>query len=51
MIGAVILSTYILTAEPRCVKWTWTGDVYNRKTTCLMWQDKDKKKEPEKKKK
>ena len=23
--------------EPRCVKWTWTGDIYNRKVVCLEW--------------
>lgn len=51
MFGAAMLSMYILAAEPRCVKWTWSGDVYNRKTVCLMWQEKDKKNPPEKKKK
>ena len=35
--------------EPRCVKWTWSGDVYNRKVVCLEWtkpplKDKDPKK-------
>jgi hypothetical protein len=24
------------------VKWTWSGDVYNRKVTCLEWRKKDK---------
>jgi hypothetical protein len=23
--------------EYRCVRWTWTGDVYNRKVICLEW--------------
>jgi hypothetical protein len=27
----------------RCVKWAWTGDVYNRKVVCLEWQKVDKK--------
>jgi hypothetical protein len=24
--------------EYRCVRWAWTGDVYNRKVVCLEWQ-------------
>ena len=24
-----------------CVRWTWSGDVYNRKVVCLEWRDKD----------
>ncbi len=24
-----------------CVRWTWTGDVYNRKVVCLQWREKD----------
>jgi hypothetical protein len=27
----------------RCVKWAWTGDVYNRKVVCLEWQKVDRK--------
>lgn len=23
-----------------CVRWSWTGDVYNRKVTCLEWREK-----------
>jgi len=23
--------------EYRCIRWTWTGDVYNRKVVCLEW--------------
>ena len=23
-----------------CVKWSWTGDVYNRKVTCLVWRER-----------
>ncbi len=23
--------------EPKCVRWSWTGDVYNRKVVCLEW--------------
>jgi len=32
-----------------CVKWTWTGDVYNRKVACLEWRDKDAPKTEKKK--
>ena len=24
-----------------CVKWTWSGDVYSRKVTCMEWRKKD----------
>ena len=24
--------------EDRCVRWAWTGDVYNRKVVCLQWE-------------
>jgi hypothetical protein len=24
--------------EYRCIRWAWTGDVYNRKVVCLEWQ-------------
>ena len=27
-----------------CVKWTWSGDVYSRKVTCLEWRKKEEKK-------
>ena len=37
------------TARWECVRWTWTGDVYNRTVVCLEWRDKDAPK-PEKKK-
>ena len=29
--------------EYRCIKWTWTGDVYNRKVVCLEWKKVEKK--------
>ena len=41
-ITALVVS--ILVQTPQCVRWTWSGDVYNRKVICLEW----KKKEPEK---
>ena len=28
-------------ARMECVRWAWTGDVYNRKVVCLEWRDKD----------
>lgn len=28
-------------AKRECVRWTWTGDVYNRVSVCLEWRDKD----------
>ena len=24
-----------------CVRWTWTGDVYDRRAVCVEWQKKD----------
>ena len=24
-----------------CVRWTWSGDVYGRKVTCVEWRKKD----------
>jgi hypothetical protein len=24
-----------------CVRWAWTGDVYNRKVYCLEWKRKN----------
>lgn len=43
---SVTLALYMYMQLPECVRWTWTGDVYNRKVICLEWR----KKEPEKKK-
>lgn len=28
--------------EYRCVRWAWTGDVYNRKVWCLEWKKIEK---------
>ena len=30
-------------AEYECIRWTWSGDVYDRKVVCLEWRKKDKK--------
>jgi len=32
-------------ARYECVRWTWTGDVYNRNVICLEWRDKNASKE------
>ena len=37
-------------ARLECVRWTWTGDVYNRKVVCLEWRDRYAPKNVEKKK-
>jgi hypothetical protein len=29
--------------EYRCVRWTWSGDVYNRKVVCLQWEKVERK--------
>ena len=34
---------------PLCKKWTWSGDVYNRKVICLEWREENKNKESKKK--
>lgn len=38
---ATILLTFILgytKPEYECVRWAWSGDVYNRKVVCLEWR-------------
>jgi len=51
-----ILPTLLLVFFPvdaariECVRWTWTGDVYNRVVVCLEWRDRDAPKKDEKKK-
>jgi hypothetical protein len=30
---------------PACKRWTWSGDVYNRKVICLEWREENKNKE------
>ena len=37
-------------ARMECVRWTWSGDVYNRKVVCLEWRDRDAPKKVDKKK-
>jgi hypothetical protein len=36
-------------AKRECVRWTWSGDVYNRVAICLEWRDRDTPKKVEKK--
>jgi len=39
---ALLISLILAQAKPEyeCVRWTWTGDVYNRKVICLEWRKK-----------
>jgi hypothetical protein len=34
---------------PACIRWAWTGDVYNRKVICLEWREEKQNKEGKKK--
>ena len=43
---ATALAIYMYSKQPECIRWSWSGDVFNRKVICLEWR----KKEPEKKK-
>jgi len=36
-----IVSTSGNATTNECVRWTWSGDVYNRKVTCLEWRKKE----------
>jgi hypothetical protein len=48
----LILGIVIPTSAARieCVRWAWSGDVYNRKVVCLEWRDRDAPKKIDKKK-
>jgi hypothetical protein len=37
----VIAFLLAATIEYRCIKWTWTGDVYNRRVVCIKWERKN----------
>ena len=37
----LLVVTPVEAARLECVRWTWTGDVYSRKVTCLEWRDRD----------
>lgn len=40
------ISIPAVAARYECVRWTWTGDVYERKVICLQWRDRDAPKSP-----
>jgi hypothetical protein len=42
-IAIVLILLQTSSTEYRCVKWTWTGDVYNRKVVCLKWEKVERK--------
>ena len=42
MIYALVLLA-AAAVEYRCVKWTWTGDVYSRKVVCIKWEKVERK--------
>jgi len=46
---STFLALYLYVQKPECVRWTWSGDVYNRKVICLEWREKNKNKEGKKK--
>ena len=47
MIFEIILYYQLAYLKPQyeCIRWSWTGDVYNRKVVCLVWKEKDKDRE------
>ena len=42
MFSVLLISLTLAYVKPEyeCVRWTWTGDVYNRKVICLEWRKK-----------
>jgi hypothetical protein len=50
-LAALIICVALPSSAARfeCVRWTWTGDIYDRKVVCLEWRDKDIPKKTEKK--
>ena len=38
-----VVSSQERKTEYRCVRWAWTGDVYNRKVVCLKWEKVERK--------
>ena len=44
---ATALAIYLQVQMPACKKWTWSGDVYNRKVNCLEWRKEEKQKQKE----
>ena len=37
----LLVSTPVVATRMECVRWAWTGDVYNRTVICLEWRDRD----------
>ena len=35
---ATTLAALMSAVEYRCVRWAWTGDVYDRRVYCLEWK-------------
>jgi hypothetical protein len=42
--GSLMLAG-MLAQAPRCVRWTWTGDIHNRQVVCLEWTNPPKEKD------
>jgi len=42
-ISLIIALNLPIKEEYKCIRWSWSGDVYNRKVVCLEWKRKDKK--------
>ena len=41
------LAIYMYAKKPECIRWTWSGDVYNRTVICLEWRKEEKQKQKE----
>ena len=46
----LLVSVPAVAARMECVRWSWSGDVFNRKVVCLEWRDRDAPPKDEKKK-
>jgi len=45
IVAAALLLTAVPPSKPVkyiCVRWAWTGDVFNRVVYCLKWEKVDK---------
>ena len=45
----LLVSYPVQASKIECVRWTWSGDVYNRKVICLEWREKESYKEKKEK--
>ena len=41
MITAIFLVFQLTAVQYECVRWRWTGDVFDRKVYCVEWRVKD----------